>query len=157
MFVVDKLLVTNAVNRFTENTPLHLATEGGHLEARDGNKIFDWLTHMTHSYNLYGASFKPKKNTGIRTFFHLHFWSHRYNQVIGLTLWTKYINPIYVDKITQDEMHWDAFSWGIFFFIPLKKLPQKLFKVYTKIKGLLSKIIIKSLLKSLFREGFKKK
>ena len=33
MFEVDKLLVTNAVNRFTENTPLHLATEGGHLEA----------------------------------------------------------------------------------------------------------------------------
>ena len=69
MFVVDKLLVTNAVNRFTENTPLHLATEGGHLEARDGNRIFDWLTHMTQFYNLYGASFKPKKNTGIRIFF----------------------------------------------------------------------------------------
>ena len=33
MFEVDKLLVTNAVNRFNENTPLHLATEGGHLEA----------------------------------------------------------------------------------------------------------------------------
>ena len=33
MFDVDKLLVTNATNRLNDNSPLHLATEGGHLEA----------------------------------------------------------------------------------------------------------------------------
>ena len=33
MFDIDAALVTQAKNRFNENTPLHLATEGGHLEA----------------------------------------------------------------------------------------------------------------------------
>ena len=33
MFDIDASLVTQAKNRFNENTPLHLATEGGHLEA----------------------------------------------------------------------------------------------------------------------------
>ena len=33
MFEIDKALVTNARNRFNDNSPLHLATEGGHLEA----------------------------------------------------------------------------------------------------------------------------
>ena len=33
MFDIDATLVTGAKNRFNENTPLHLATEGGHLEA----------------------------------------------------------------------------------------------------------------------------
>ena len=33
MFDIDSALVTHAKNRFNENTPLHLATEGGHLEA----------------------------------------------------------------------------------------------------------------------------
>lgn len=33
MFDIDTALVTQAKNRFNENTPLHLATEGGHLEA----------------------------------------------------------------------------------------------------------------------------
>ena len=33
MFEIDKALVTTAKNRFNENSPLHLATEGGHLEA----------------------------------------------------------------------------------------------------------------------------
>ena len=33
MFDIDSALVTQAKNRFNENTPLHLATEGGHLEA----------------------------------------------------------------------------------------------------------------------------
>jgi ankyrin repeat protein len=33
MFEIDKALVTSAKNRFNENSPLHLATEGGHLEA----------------------------------------------------------------------------------------------------------------------------
>ena len=33
MFDIDTALVTNAKNRFNENSPLHLATEGGHLEA----------------------------------------------------------------------------------------------------------------------------
>ena len=33
MFAVDKALVTNARNRFNQNSPLHLATEGGHIES----------------------------------------------------------------------------------------------------------------------------
>ena len=33
MFDIDSTLVTQAKNRFNENTPLHLATEGGHIEA----------------------------------------------------------------------------------------------------------------------------
>ena len=33
MFAVDKALVTGARNRFNNNSPLHLATEGGHIEA----------------------------------------------------------------------------------------------------------------------------
>ena len=33
MFAVDKALVTNAKNRFNSNSPLHLATEGGHIES----------------------------------------------------------------------------------------------------------------------------
>ena len=33
MFDIDKALVIGAKNRFNENSPLHLATEGGHLEA----------------------------------------------------------------------------------------------------------------------------
>ena len=63
MFEVDKLLVTNAVNRFNENTPLHLATEGGHLEAvklmllngvapNDENKTGLTPVHLGGSYLL---------------------------------------------------------------------------------------------------------
>ena len=33
MFDIDKTLVIGAKNRFNENSPLHLATEGGHLQA----------------------------------------------------------------------------------------------------------------------------
>ena len=33
MFDIDTGLVTNAKNRFNENSHLHLATEGGHLES----------------------------------------------------------------------------------------------------------------------------
>ena len=33
MFDIDKTLVTSAKNRFNDNSPLHLATEGGHLDA----------------------------------------------------------------------------------------------------------------------------
>ena len=33
MFDIDKTLVTSAKNRFNENSPLHLATEGGHIHA----------------------------------------------------------------------------------------------------------------------------
>ena len=33
MFDIDASLVTQAKNRLNENTPMHLATEGGHLEA----------------------------------------------------------------------------------------------------------------------------
>ena len=33
MFDIDKTLVIGAKNRFNGNSPLHLATEGGHLQA----------------------------------------------------------------------------------------------------------------------------
>ena len=33
MFEIDKTLVTQSKNRFTDNSPLHLATEGGHVDA----------------------------------------------------------------------------------------------------------------------------
>ena len=33
MFSIDKTLVTTSKNKFNENTPLHLASEAGHVDA----------------------------------------------------------------------------------------------------------------------------
>ena len=75
MFEVDKLLVTNAVNRFTENTPLHLATEGGHLEAvklmllngvapNDENKFGQLTAQLNFLHKFYLFFIPLRSDTG---------------------------------------------------------------------------------------------